>query len=124
MKKVFSLLLVLLSVATFAQNKGSVKGVVYDKTNGEAIAFATVKVDSSEFGASTDDKGYFSIPNLPVGTYTLIINYVGYEAQRVAVEIRKGITSNIKIFLSTKSVELQGVEINADKEKRETETGV
>jgi hypothetical protein len=123
MKKFFTCLLLCFAAAAFAQ-KGSVKGVVYDKANGEGLPFVNIKVDSTQFGATTDDQGYFSIPNLPVGPYTISINFVGYENQSVQVEVKKGQTANIKIFLAIKSVELQGVEINADKEKRETETGV
>ena len=125
MKKFFAALLLLVTVSAFAQNqKGSVKGFIYDKVNGEGIPFATVKVDSTEFGATTDDQGFFFIPNLAVGNYKILINYIGYEAQTVEVEIKKNQTNNLKLFLTTKSVELKDVEISAERQQRLAESRV
>ena len=129
MRKFFSVILLLLSVCAFAQNqkgidKGSVKGFIYDKANGEGIPFATVKVVGTEFGAASDDQGFFFIPNLTTGTYKLNINYIGYEEQNLDVEIKKNQTVNLKLFLVVKSVELKDVEISAEKQQRTTESRV
>lgn len=120
-----SLLALLLFTGTllFAQ-KGSVKGFVYDKITGEGVAFATVKVADTDFGASTDDQGFFHIPNLKEGTYKLVFSYVGYEAVTQEVEIKKNVTVNLKITMSATSMELHDVEINAEKQKRKTESRV
>jgi hypothetical protein len=123
MKKFFTIFLILFVAQLFAQ-KGTVKGFVYDKANGEPVAYAIVKVDSTDYGATTDDQGFFNIPNLAVGNYKLTIAYIGYENQTIAVEIKKNQTSNIKVFLVTKSVELKDVEINAEKQQKLTESRV
>ena len=57
MKK--TVLFLFLSCIAFAQ-KGSIKGFVVDKANGEGIPFGTVKVEGTEYGAATDDRGFFS----------------------------------------------------------------
>lgn len=123
MKKFLLLLALIVSVNLTAQ-KGSVKGFVIDKANGEGIMFANVKVDSTEFGATTDDQGFFYIPNLNVGNYNLSVKYVGYETQYLKVEIKKNQTTNIKVQIAQTSVELQGVEISAEKEQKKTESRV
>src|SRR4051812_29602482 len=102
MRKFLSVLLICVSFSVFAQ-KGSVKGFIYDKANGEPIPFATVKVEATELGAVTDEQGFFSIPNMPLGNYKLNFSYVGYTAQVSDVEIKKGLTVNLKIFLSNKT---------------------
>ena len=76
MKKIFALLLMLCSLGLFAQ-KGVVKGFVYDKANGEPVPFATIQLDSSTLGTSTDDQGFFSIPGLNAGTYNLKATFMG-----------------------------------------------
>jgi len=126
MKKFLSAIFLLVSVSMFAQkgDKGSVKGFVYDKANGEGVPYATVKVEGTEFGAATDDQGFFFIPNLASGSYKLSINYIGYQPQAVDVEIKKGQTVNLKLFLSVKDVELKDVEISAEKQQRATESRV
>lgn len=127
MKNLLLFVALLFGLSVFAQktgDKGSVKGFVLDKANGEGIPYATVKVEGTEFGASTDDQGFFFIPNLNTGSYQLQINYLGYEKQTVAVDIKKNQTVNLKLFLSNQSVELKDVEINAEKQQRKTESRV
>ena len=123
MKNFFAILLIMLSVSLFAQ-KGTVKGFVYDKANGEPIPFAIVKIDSTDLGGNTDDQGFFSFPSVPVGTYNVLVSYVGYDNQTLSVEIKKGQTSNLKVFMIVKSVELKDVEINGEKQKDLTESRV
>src|ERR1043165_3570742 len=127
MKHFISIILLFVAVTLSAQkgtDKGSVKGFVYDKANGEGIPFATVKVQGTEFGAATDEQGFFFIPNLATGSYKLDIAYVGYDEQVVDVEIKRNQTINLKLFLIVKSKELQEVEISAEKAQRTTESRV
>ncbi|MGZ8509427.1 MAG: carboxypeptidase-like regulatory domain-containing protein, partial [Chitinophagaceae bacterium] len=67
-----------------AQKNGSLKGAAYDTLSGKAVADATitvlVKKDSSLFTfGMTDNAGRFSLGNLPVGEYRLLITHVGYH---------------------------------------------
>ena len=113
-------------MGSFAQKAavGTVKGFIYDKSSGEPVPFATVQIDSTDFGGTSDDQGFFSIPGLAVGTYTLRATYLGYEVQTVTVDIKKGQISNVKLFLAVKSVELKDVEVNGEREKNRTESRV
>src|SRR5688572_27508807 len=121
MKRLLTLVLLLVSVALMAQ-KGSVKGFVYDKATGEVIPFATVKIEGTDFGAATDDQGFFNIPNLAVGSYKVVVTYIGYETQIQEIEITKGKTVNLKVYSSVQSRELQDVEINAERQQKLTES--
>lgn len=123
MKNFFLLLFILVSAGLFAQ-KGSVKGFVYDKASGEPVPFATINVDSSDLGANTDDKGFFTIPSLVPGNYKIIASYLGFETQTITVEIKKNQAVNIKFFMVAKTVELKDVEINGARQKELTESRV
>src|SRR5438445_652950 len=98
MKKLLLLSFLALAANLFAQ-KGTVKGFVQDKANGEAIPYSTIKVEGTDFGAATDDQGFFTIPNLAVGNYKLVVSFVGYENDTLDVEIKKSQTVNLKVFL-------------------------
>lgn len=126
MNRFFTLLLVITSTGLFAQTaqKGTVKGFVYEKASGEPVPFATVTVDSTDFGANTDDKGFFTFPSLTPGNYKITATYLGYEPQTITVEIKKNQTNNIKFYMSPKSVDLKDVEINAERQKQLTESRV
>ncbi|MBL0310773.1 MAG: TonB-dependent receptor [Bacteroidetes bacterium] len=123
-KSLLAFLLIITSFSLAFSQKGSVKGFVYDKSNGEGIAFAAVKVEGTNFGASTDDQGFFHIPNLKTGSYKLTFSFVGYESVVKEVEIVNNVSLNLKIMMSAASKELSDVEINAEKQKRKTESRV
>ena len=74
----------LVSAQTQAIN-GSMRGRLTDPA-GAAVPDATVTVvnDATQFTREvpTNGDGYFVIPNLPIGTYTMSIKKEGFEAQR------------------------------------------
>lgn len=76
MNKQFTLVVALLLCVLMAHaQKGIVKGFVYDNQDGEAISFASVKLDSTTLGAITDDQGFFTITNVPPGVYQVSSSY-------------------------------------------------
>lgn len=63
--------------------KGTIRGSIYDGTNGEALIGVLVQVKDNTAGAVTDFDGKFSISIEP-GTYTLQISYISY--QKIVIE--------------------------------------
>lgn len=90
-------MLTLASISLHAQC--TIKGVVLDDKNGEAIPFATVMLEGSNHGATTDLNGFFLINKIPEGNYTLLIRYVGYEDSHtpVTLKAKQSINLNIKL---------------------------
>ncbi|MBK7630477.1 MAG: von Willebrand factor type A domain-containing protein [Ignavibacteriales bacterium] len=72
--KFFAILL--LSVPLFAN--GTLKGKVTDKASNEALIGANIIVLNHSWGAATDIDGFYEIKNIPAGTYTIKVTYVGY----------------------------------------------
>ncbi len=50
---------------------GKIHGKVTDHETGEALVGATVRVDGTSFGATTDANGVYNIVNIDAGTYIL-----------------------------------------------------
>jgi hypothetical protein len=72
----------------FAQSQainGSIRGRVTDSA-GASVALANVAVANVDTGftrsMNTSDEGYYVIPNLPLGTYTVTIQKTGFATQR------------------------------------------
>ena len=63
----FRLLAFSIAAALYAQDAGSVEGVVVDSVTGAGIAGATVRIES--FEAVTDAAGAFTISGLKPGIY-------------------------------------------------------
>lgn len=117
---ILTLFLLFVSFDIFAQ--GTIKGFVYDKSNGEACMFANVYVEGTSLGASTDIDGYFAIPKVPVGTHTLVVSYVSYSDFKKEFTISKdGQIVSEKIFLEKSAIMLEEAVISADKQEMKTE---
>ncbi len=61
-----------------AANAGIVKGTVKDKQDNEPLTGATIFAEENQRGATADMDGAYSL-ELPAGTYTLTIRYIGYQ---------------------------------------------
>jgi len=64
-----------------AQNTGSLTGTVKDKLTQEALIGATIRLDGSSLGATTDLEGNFRIAGIPPKSYNAVATYQGYAAQ-------------------------------------------
>ncbi len=92
----------------FAQSAGKITGFVQDKESGEPLVGVNIIIDGTSMGAVTDVDGYYVVLNVPVGTYTMRANYIGYQDVVVEnVRVSASITTNINFELSQKSLELE-----------------
>lgn len=103
----------------------TVKGVLFDESNGEAIPFANVVLDGTSHGCATDINGFFLINKIPAGQYTLKVKYMGYEEYSETITLAKGKTITRTIHLKPAAQMLKAVEITDNKvEERRTQTQV
>ncbi|MFR7879726.1 MAG: carboxypeptidase-like regulatory domain-containing protein [Butyricimonas paravirosa] len=77
---VFTLLL-FLPLCLSAQQKGVVKGRVFDSKNNEPIPFANVVIWKTSIGTAADENGYFRIENVPLGFNRLEVSSIGYTTK-------------------------------------------
>jgi hypothetical protein len=70
----------------FAQKTHTLSGFVKNSKNGESLQNASILIDGTNKGVSTNNFGFYSI-SLKPGTYTIKISYVGYEAYSKEVVI-------------------------------------
>ena len=82
MKGLFFLSFLLSSFAGLCQT--SITGKVVSET-GSPLPKASVFISNSTTGVYTNDKGEFTLINLPSGSFNFAVSYVGYEVVTVAV---------------------------------------
>ncbi|WP_423997546.1 SusC/RagA family TonB-linked outer membrane protein [Maribacter sp. IgM3_T14_3] len=70
-------------LAVFAQNEISVSGTVTDD-NGQPLPGASIIVKGTTTGTQTDFDGLYALNNVP-NNGTLVISYIGYSTQEIAV---------------------------------------
>lgn len=87
------LALALLVLAPLSASAFSVKAVLKDSQNGDALAFVTVSVhkDGADKGIAyelSDENGAVSIKDLKAGKYSLVCELLGYKTLKKAFEIK------------------------------------
>lgn len=103
----------LLAGFAFAQN-GTIRGAVYDESNGEPLFGVSVLVKELAIGAVTDFDGKFEIQAAP-GTYTLQVSYISFstiELTTVVVEAGQIKVLN-DILMKEEASELETVTVQA-----------
>src|SRR3989441_6750892 len=124
---VFLFCCVVLSICPFmyGQANGSFSGTVSDKT-GSVISGATVTVTSQGTGLSretkTDDTGHYLAPLLPVGNYTIRVNYQGFKIiEQTDIRLQVNEQREVDFTLVPGSV-TEAVEVSATEVAVETST--
>ena len=109
------MLLVLMPALLFAQD-GKLRGKVTDKETGEALVSANVQVEGTAMGAATDVNGEYVILSVPAGVCALKVSYIGYITVTVSnIIVSSGLTTNVDVKIASSSVQVQGIEIVAER---------
>lgn len=120
----FFLIVFIMTISTLAYSQGenSIKGFVYEKSNGEPVMFANVFLKGTTLGSTTDINGYFSITRIPDGEYTIMVTSIGYDTVSENVALKNRQILNKKYSIQEASIQLATVSITADKIEARTET--
>ena len=98
---------------------GVIAGIVQD-SEGAILVSAKVTVQPSGRQAATDNQGQFRIANVPPGSYTLTISYVGFASYSSTVSVTPGQTVNVtaplKVDTAADSVMVTAPRLQGDAE--------
>jgi hypothetical protein len=119
-----ALCLCALVVSPVLAQSGAVNGFVRDAGDGEPLAYCNVYLDKTEYGASTNDKGYFYIGHVPQGKYQLVASFVGYKDEKRTLSVGPNQTVNVNLELSAGTIEVKEVRVTADRARFEREVEV
>ena len=109
--------LVALAVPAVAQTTGQLSGVVRDAQTGETIIGASVLVEGTTRGASTNVDGEYRIIGVRPGTYTLVASYIGYQSTRVeGVRVNVDLTTTVDLDLTSEAITTEEVVVTANAE--------
>ncbi len=92
---IFTIILILVYSAAFAQN-ATLKGTVSDSKTGESIEGAAVSLDKGII-TYTNDKGLFTFEGLNEGKYGVKISRLGYKPFSDTLEIHDSVYKKIKL---------------------------
>lgn len=109
------LLSLTLTPTAFGQQTASLSGFVKDASSEETLLLANVVLHGTGAGAATNTAGYYTLPNLAPGTYTVVCSYIGYEEFRREVTLAAGERRRLDIALTPQSVRFEEVVVTGER---------
>ncbi|WP_028376874.1 TonB-dependent receptor [Leeuwenhoekiella sp. MAR_2009_132] len=104
-----TLLFAFSSTSLSAQNS-SIQGVIVDDY-GINVPGAAVMIEALNKGAVSNQDGKFTFLNIPEGSHTLAIKYLGFKDMFVPVDVTSGKTATISILLTSEETKLEDVQV-------------
>ncbi len=115
---------ILAPLLLFSQNKAVFRGNIYEKATAQPISFASVILENTKYYSESDLNGFFAIGELPAGTYTVIISYLGYKDLKFDITVKPGEIFYDRFYLENQDVELETVEISGKREQARSEVSI
>ena len=94
------------------KSRASLSGKIINKETGTPIPDANIIVENTPYGAASGDGGYFTILNLPAGTYDITVSVIGFD-RLTRTDVLIGGPQNLDFALSPAVVELDPVLVSA-----------
>ncbi|MFH0989482.1 MAG: TonB-dependent receptor [bacterium] len=105
-------------VILFAQEKGTVRGIVTDSLNGQPIGYVNLVIKGTRMGASSSSSGYYLIPAIPEGKQLIVVSHLSYESKTVAVNIQKNSIMQLNVQLIPRDIQSNDVIITGERPSR------
>lgn len=112
-----ALLLNIITLKANAQSEDRVciEGHVFDKTTKEAIAYASVALEGTKIGTTTDEEGNFIFRRIAPGRYTIVVSCIGYKKEHHTVEVRKESVAHAHLELVPEATRLDEIVVSANR---------
>lgn len=102
---------------------GIIKGRIFDEITNEAVPFATIAIQDSTIGTTSDADGNYVLYGLKPGLYNIVVSFLGYQSQTVyEVQVTNGQPATINVGLKQSTEQLKTVEVVASPFKRTLES--
>jgi hypothetical protein len=97
------------SLEPYRGSVGTLRGFVRRADTGEPVKYATVFTDGREFGGPTLFDGQYVVRSVPVGTYTLSAEKVGYGGASASVTVTEGAEAVVDLDLPYRGKVSKGI---------------
>ncbi|MET6990494.1 TonB-dependent receptor [Sediminicola arcticus] len=124
MHNFFLVLLVVIffsSQSSFAQN--SISGTITGNEDQTPLEQVEIYFPQLEKGTLTNEKGIYSLSNIPVGPYKIVITYLGFQTFSKTLDIKQG-ENVLDVSLKLSAIEMEEVIVSTPFHKLQSENVV
>lgn len=119
MKSIYRLVYIAVLMCIFgslsAQQTGILQGKVVNSSEGYGMPGVNIIIKETVLGTASGLHGEFTISNIPIGKYEVLISCLGFQTQEKIMEIKPGETTSMEIFLEEGSINLSSIRVEASK---------
>ena len=116
MRKILTILSFSLFLSfAWSQTAGKIKGSL-SSSDGTLLVGANVSIEGTAIGVASSEDGSFSIVNVPVGSYIVKFQYIGFQTKIVEnVNVNLDLTTVLNVELEQSAIEGEEVRVLAEK---------
>jgi len=96
---------VLLNIFLSTDNRGGINGQIVDSHDNLPISHANIYTDPPTSAVITNNRGNYTIADIPPNTYNIIVSKVGYTTSQVKIAVTADKITTADIVLATKNIE-------------------
>ena len=123
MKHLLNLIFISLFVLSTLSQTGTIQGTVIDEVTKDEMVGAKIFLLETNHRTMADIYGVYKMDNIPEGTYTLQVNYIGYKTYEAEVVVISNDVTIYDIEMADDVVNVEGVSIVAQR-KTNTENAI
>src|SRR5690606_34103920 len=72
------------------QGSGTLKGRIVEFETSQPLPGASVNIVGTSIGGQSNESGYYTLTGVPVGNRTLEVSFIGYQTERISVNVNAG----------------------------------
>lgn len=95
----------------------TITGRVIEAHTKQPLPFASVYLNNSTQGTTTDEKGQYRLTHVPLGTVELVASFLGYQPTRQSVRLESTEPRVVNLELKSTGVTLADVTVKAKRDK-------
>ncbi|MEW6509172.1 MAG: TonB-dependent receptor [Bacteroidota bacterium] len=114
--KLLFILILLSSISLYAQGRGIIKGKIIDEDN-LSLAGANIFITAAGIGTASNQDGEFILVNVPEGSHTLSVSYLGYQTQTIEIQVQSNKITRLDVVMKAGSVHSQEVVVLGERLK-------
>lgn len=96
-------------------SQGVIRGKISNPVNNQPVAFANILILNTDFGAVSDENGFYEIKDIPPGLYNVRSSFVGYKVQTIfEVQVTLARPVQLDFQLKEEASELNEVVVSSE----------
>ena len=115
------ILVLILFTAGFA-GSSTITGKITDIRSGEPLIGANIMLSGTMLGSATNENGDYLISDVPIGSFTIMAMFIGYETIEKEIQIAADLEYTVNLTLKASAIELQETKVTAEKRKEKITT--